>query len=67
MTARHLPISPKRLGYAVTGFTQFPEIKGLAANDIYSLYTTKAGAIWIGATSVGAYRYDRFDARLTRV
>lgn len=38
--------------------TQFPEVKGLAANDIYSLYTTKAGEIWIGATGVGAYRYD---------
>ena len=44
--------------YDGTSFTQFPEIKGLAANDIYSLYKTKAGAIWIGATGVGAYRYD---------
>ncbi len=44
--------------YDGANFTQFPEVKGLAANDIYSLYTTKAGEIWIGATGVGAYRYD---------
>lgn len=44
--------------YDGTTFSQFPETKGLFANDIYSLYTTKSGEIWIGATGVGAYRFD---------
>lgn len=39
-------------------FMQFPEVKGLVANDIYNLYTDHAGNIWIGAIRVGAYRYD---------
>ncbi|MBK6829229.1 MAG: hypothetical protein IPG92_00080 [Flavobacteriales bacterium] len=38
--------------------TQFPEVKGLDANDIYNLYADRAGNIWIGAIRVGAYRYD---------
>ena len=39
-------------------FTQFPEVKGLTANDIYNLYTDRSGNVWIGAVRVGAYRYD---------
>ena len=38
--------------------TQFPEVKGLTANDIYNLYADRSGNIWIGAIRVGAYRYD---------
>lgn len=44
--------------YDGTTFTQFPQVKGLGTNDIYTIYATKAGEIWIGATGVGAYRYD---------
>jgi ligand-binding sensor domain-containing protein len=39
-------------------FTQFAEVKGLTANDIYNLYSDRAGNIWIGAIRVGAYRFD---------
>ena len=39
-------------------FTQFPDVKGLSENDIYTFYETRSGDIWIGATGVGAYRYD---------
>ena len=39
-------------------FTRFPEIKGLSDNDIYTIYETEAADIWIGASGVGAYRYD---------
>lgn len=44
--------------YDGKSFTQFPEIKGLTENDIYTIYEDKSGKIWIGATGVGAYRYD---------
>ncbi len=39
-------------------FTSFPKIKGLSENDIYTIYEIRAGDIWIGASGVGAYRYD---------
>ena len=39
-------------------FTMFPELKGLSQNDIYTIYETKTGDLWIGATHVGAYRYS---------
>ena len=39
-------------------FTKFPNVKGFSENDIYTIYETKAGNIWIGASRVGAYRYD---------
>jgi len=39
-------------------FTTFPDIKGLSENDIYTIYETRAGDLWIGATGVGAYRHD---------
>ncbi len=39
-------------------FTKFPEVQGLSNNDIYTIYETRAGELWIGATGVGAYRYD---------
>jgi ligand-binding sensor domain-containing protein len=44
--------------YNGSSFTKFPEVKGLSENDIYTIYETKAGDLWIGATNVGAYRYD---------
>lgn len=44
--------------YDGTTFTSFPNEKGLTKNDIYSVYCEKAGNVWIGATGVGAYRYD---------
>ena len=44
--------------YDGTTFTAFPEVKGLAGNDIYTLYPDRAGNLWIGATGVGVYRFD---------
>jgi ligand-binding sensor domain-containing protein len=44
--------------YDGSKFTKFPEVKGLSGNDIYSLCETNAGELWIGATGVGAYRFD---------
>ena len=44
--------------YDGRAFTRFPEVKGLAANDIYNLYADRSGNIWIGAVRVGAYRSD---------
>lgn len=44
--------------YDRSTFVQFPEVKGLTANDIYNLYADRSGNIWIGAVRVGAYRYD---------
>ncbi len=41
-----------------TTFTRFPDIKGLSENDIYTIYEDSADNLWIGATGVGAYRYD---------
>ncbi len=38
--------------------TQFPTKIGLSENDIYTIYEDKKGAIWIGATGHGIYRYD---------
>jgi ligand-binding sensor domain-containing protein len=39
-------------------FTGFPDVAGLSANDIYTIYEDSSGNIWIGATGLGAYRYD---------
>ncbi len=39
-------------------FTKFPEVNGLSKNDIYTIKETTSGDVWIGATGVGAYRYD---------
>lgn len=36
----------------------FKEHKGLYDTDIYTIYATKAGEVWIGATGIGAYRFD---------
>ncbi len=44
--------------YDGTSFTRFPQVKGLSNNDIYTIHETRSGDIWIGATGVGAYRYD---------
>jgi len=54
--ARYDPSASLRPGGKT--FTQFPDVKGLTANDIYNLYVDRAGNIWIGAVRVGAYRYD---------
>lgn len=39
-------------------FAKFPETRGLFETDIYTIYPTRSGDVWIGATGVGAYRYD---------
>lgn len=54
--ARYDPSASLRTGGK--RFMRFPEVRGLTANDIYNLYTDRAGNIWIGAVRVGAYRYD---------
>ncbi len=50
--------------YDGKSFTKFSDVKGLSQNDIYSIYQTKSGDIWIGASRVGAYRYDGNKFRL---
>jgi len=45
-------------------FIQFTEIKGLSKNDIYAINEDSNGNIWIGANSLGAYRYDGKDFTL---
>jgi ligand-binding sensor domain-containing protein len=50
--------------YDGKSFTTYPKIKGLSKNDIYTIYKDKTGNIWIGATGVGAYRYDGKDFTL---
>lgn len=47
-------------------FTDFPKMAGLSKNDIYTIFETKSGEIWIGATGVGAYRYDGESFKLFR-
>ncbi len=42
-------------------FTQFPTIKGLTKNDVYAISIDSKGNIWVGANSLGAYRYDGKD------
>lgn len=37
---------------------QFPELKGLSENDIYTIYEDQSGNVWIGATGHGVYRFD---------
>lgn len=39
-------------------FTKFNDVKGLSKNDIYTIFETKSGDIWISAPRVGVYRYD---------
>lgn len=38
--------------------TQFPDVKGLSENDIYTIFESRSGEIWVGASGVGAYRFD---------
>jgi ligand-binding sensor domain-containing protein len=45
-------------------FTTFPDVAGLSANDIYTIYEDRSGTIWIGATGLGMYRYDGSDFTL---
>lgn len=40
-------------------FTKFQAYKGLSENDIYSLYKDKSENIWIGATGLGVYKYNK--------
>lgn len=54
------PAAPLQEGGSA--FTHFPEVKGLAGNDIYTLDTDRDGHVWIGASGVGAYRYDHSTA-----
>lgn len=57
----HLPEGEKRGalcrwdGHEVT---TFPEVPGLTANEIYSVFEDRDGAIWICATGHCVYRYD---------
>lgn len=44
--------------YDGTAIRKFPDVKGLSSNDIYTIYEDKSKQMWIGATRVGAYRYD---------
>lgn len=39
-------------------FTRYPDVQGLSGNDIYTLHKERSGNIWIGATHLGAYRYN---------
>ncbi len=61
---RDHPDADKRKGvggvsrYDGRSFTTFPEMKDLHATDVYTIYQTRDGNIWIGATGMGAYRYD---------
>jgi ligand-binding sensor domain-containing protein len=43
---------------------QYPKVKGLARNEIYTIYEDKTGNIWIGASGVGVYRFDGEHFRL---
>ena len=47
-----------------TSMIQFPQTKGLFENDIYTIYPARSGSVWIGATGVGIYRYDREEFTL---
>ena len=44
--------------YDGKSFTKFPEVEGQSGNDIHTIYKERSGNIWIGATHLGAYRYD---------
>jgi len=44
--------------YDGKAFIKFPKIDGFSENDIYTIEETRSGDIWIGATGVGAYRFD---------
>ncbi len=43
---------------------QFSEVPGLHQNDVYTLYADPDGKVWIGATGLGAYRYEDPDFTL---
>ncbi|QQR85870.1 MAG: hypothetical protein IPJ76_14865 [Flavobacteriales bacterium] len=44
--------------YNGVAVTRYPELHGLADNDIYNIYADRSGNLWIGAVRVGAYRWD---------
>jgi hypothetical protein len=54
--SRYDPTAPLEAGKPA--FRQFPETRGLTANDVYNLYVDRSGSLWIGAVRVGAYRFD---------
>ncbi|MBK8966873.1 MAG: hypothetical protein IPM36_09375 [Lewinellaceae bacterium] len=39
-------------------FRQFPDVDGLHHTEIYAIAEDRAGNIWIGASGLGAYRFD---------
>lgn len=43
--------------------TQFPEVKGLTAHDVYTLHADRSGNVWIAAVRVGAWRFSSEAAR----
>ena len=51
--------------YDGKSFTRFEDVKGLTANDIYTVYALRSGQVWVGAVGVGAYRYDPSTALKT--
>lgn len=61
------PDEDKRTGpgglcfYDGQNFVSFSEPEGLSENDIYTISVDKSGAVWIGATGVGVYKYDGKD------
>ena len=61
---RDHPESGKRMGdgglamFDGKKMIQFPDNEGLHHNDVYTVFEDKTGDIWIGATGLGAYRYD---------
>lgn len=46
-----------RLSTNGKGFTQFADVKGLNATDVYTVYAMRSGHVWIGSVGLGAYRY----------
>ena len=43
---------------------QFPLIKGLTKNDIYTLYSDSNGNVWVGSQQVGLYKYSNKKFKL---
>ena len=57
----HLPEGEKRgalCKWDGERVTTFPEVPGLTANEIYSVFEDRDGTLWICATGHGVYRYD---------
>ena len=58
------PDADKRTGpggvsrYDGQAMQHFPEIEGLSTTECYDIYEDRAGNMWLGANTVGMYRYD---------